>query len=393
MSDEQPLAIAARITAPGRSAIATISVDGPAALQHVTTLFHPSAKVNLDRVDAGRIVFGRWGIEGPEAGEEVVVCVHRPQKVEIHCHGGAAAAKRILQSLYGSGCQLASTEQWLAANTPELLRQETTLALTHAATTRVAGILLDQWRGALQREVERSYRRLAEGALESVAADLRTLLSRAQLGCHLVGGWHIVLAGRPNVGKSSLINALLGYQRAIVFDQAGTTRDVVTAGSAIDGWPVQFSDTAGIAQDAKSTEAAGVALAWQHVADADLVIFVSDLTHPWTDEDERILRHAGDRALIVHNKSDLVKQEPPDRPPGIRTSARQNHGVEELVASISTRLVPTPPQPDEAVPFNQRQTQCLRDALDALGRGLVRQAQEALRTLTTQESHDAGTPL
>ena len=109
---------------------------------------------------------------------------------------------------------------------------------------------------------------LAESSIE--------MLQFRDLGLHLTTPWRVVLAGAPNVGKSSLMNAIAGYQRAIVSPTPGTTRDVVTVTTAIDGWPVQLADTAGLRETQDELESAGVALADAAIGEADLVIVVSD---------------------------------------------------------------------------------------------------------------------
>ncbi len=101
---------------------------------------------------------------------------------------------------------------------------------------------------------------MEEVLLPSPVAHLDAVLRWTDLGTHLATPWRVVLAGAPNVGKSSLINALLGYGRAIVFDQPGTTRDVVTADAAIEGWPITLADTAGLHDASDATESAGIAL-------------------------------------------------------------------------------------------------------------------------------------
>src|SRR6185503_7750192 len=104
------------------------------------------------------------------------------------------------------------------------------------------------------------------------------LLALAEVGLHLTTPWRVVFAGPPNVGKSSLVNALLGYPRAIVYDQPGTTRDVLTASTAFDGWPFELRDTAGLRDGISldSVEVEGVARARAQIATADLVVFVHD---------------------------------------------------------------------------------------------------------------------
>ena len=113
------------------------------------------------------------------------------------------------------------------------------------------------------------------------------LLAHAATGLHLVRPWQVVVAGRPNVGKSSLINAIAGYQRAIVHSLPGTTRDIVSVQTALDGWPVEISDTAGLRRGSDPIEQAGIELAIDKIAAADLVVLVFDASSPWTDADRR----------------------------------------------------------------------------------------------------------
>jgi tRNA modification GTPase len=219
--------------------------------------------------------------------------------------------------------------------------------------------LLDQAGGALRRVFER-VRQLVEQGHRGAALELvDQLLERADLGRHLTAPFHVVLTGRPNVGKSSLLNALLGYRRAIVFDQPGTTRDVVTAATVVDGWPIELSDTAGLRTSGDELETAGVAAAGRRLEEADLVVAVFDLTEPWTAEDAAILT-AHPHAVVVLNKADATEVPNASRPAGLRTSAVSGLGIEALLTTIATRLVPQPPQPGEAVPFTSRQIDELR---------------------------------
>jgi tRNA modification GTPase len=244
--------------------------------------------------------------------------------------------------------------------------------------------LLDQLQGALRRELAEIAHIAAVNA-EEARNRLQALLDRSRLGLHLTTAWRIVLAGRPNVGKSSLINALLGYTRAIVFEQPGTTRDVVTATGAIDGWPVEFSDTAGLRDASDALEAAGIERARDRMAAADLLLLVFDRSQPWTGEDAALLAR-WPQAIVVYNKSDLPAAEGSDCPRGIVVSALTRQGMDELLDGIARQLVPAPPAPGSAVPFTQRQVQLLRDACRLLERGELLDFQQRLRLAVGTEA-------
>ena len=234
---------AVRLTPLGRGAVATVLVAGPRAIDCTAALFSPRSGRALQFDDPGAIRFGCWG-ESP--GEEVVVAALGPALVEVHCHGGTAAPQAVLDSLAALGCEQLDWQAWLEATDTELVRAEAWTALAAARTERTAAILLDQYQGAIELACGEIAARLAAGDSTSAGALLAELLDRARIGRHLTEPFSVVLAGLPNVGKSSLINALVGYQRAIVHDAPGTTRDIVTAPASFAGWPVELADTAGL---------------------------------------------------------------------------------------------------------------------------------------------------
>ena len=190
-------------------------------------------------------------------------------------------------------------------------------ALAQARTERTAAILLDQYHGALRRALDAidAHCRMAftvqDGRSETTSCEnVETLLARVPLGLHLTQPWRVVLAGRPNVGKSSLMNALAGFQRRSYITSPGTTRDVVTVTTAIDGWPVELCDTAGLHAAGSAVEQAGVARAREALAAADLVLLVFDRSRPWCEADQELLDAVGTagaarRSSVLHNKSDL----------------------------------------------------------------------------------------
>lgn len=352
--------IVACLTPPGRGAIAVLAVEGPGAVAEVGMLFAPASGRALETYGPPRVVFGRFG---PEPGEEVIVRLRSPDALEIHCHGGQWAIARIQSLLAGRGWRPVGGQAWLARNQPDPIVRQAAEALAHAPTRRTAAILLDQFQGALHRAIQQVDTALAEGQWEIARSQLRRLIALVPLGLHLTTPWRVVLAGPPNAGKSSLLNALAGFPRAIIHPQAGTTRDVVTLSTAIEGWPVLLCDTAGLRATDHPLEGAGVRKAHNEIARADLVVAVFDATRPWQAQ-EPLIQQLPD-PVIVLNKVDLASNR--QRPPlGLYTSAVTSEGVEELLRAIAHRLVPQPPEPGQAVPFTPTQAGLLRSALEAI---------------------------
>jgi tRNA modification GTPase len=266
---------------------------------------------------------------------------------------------------------------WEEAEGP--IEAEARVALAAARTERTAAILLDQLRGCLRSALETNCDRIQSGQLQAAEYDLEQLLECASLGLHLEQPFRVVLTGRPNVGKSSLINAMLGYQRSIVFEQPGTTRDVVTAHTAIAGWPVELADTAGLRASDCEIEAAGVSRARSELASADAIVLVFDASVRWDEHDAALLRD-WPSAVVVHNKADIAAA-CDDRPPGLLASAKTGQGIIRLIDLLAARLVAVPPAPGTAVPFTPRQTCGIQQALDILKRGEPGRATEMIGEL------------
>jgi tRNA modification GTPase len=335
-----------------------IVVEGPKALPAIGCCFQPASGQPVARLSMGRIVFGHWR---GDTGEEVVVCRRGNERVEINCHGGQAAARAILSDLAEYGCGEIDWQAWVAAYETSPVRVAARIALAHARTERTAAILLDQYAGALEAELQNIDAAVGAGQAGEAAARIDRLLALGPLGLHLTEPWRVVLAGRPNVGKSSLINALAGFRRAIVSHEPGTTRDVVTVATAMEGWPVELADTAGLREASEELESAGIELARGRVAAADLVLLVCDLSLPWSSADDELHR-ALQNGLLVHNKADLSGGPVDDRPPGLVTSALTGEGIAELVQAIALRLVPSPPAGGAAVPFRPEHLAALESA-------------------------------
>lgn len=374
------------LTPPGRGAIAVVVVEGPDAARLVDAWFAPQGPRRVGDGPLDSIRFGRWrasdeGLPGDAAaGEEVVAVRTHDRRVEVHCHGGAAASAAIVAALVASGATLGEEPA------PSRFTEDALLLLRDAPTERAAGVLLDQAAGALDAAVDRLHATIERGDIADSLRQIDGLLATERLGRRLVEPWSVVLAGEPNVGKSSLINALVGYTRAIVYDRPGTTRDVVTASTAIRGWPVTLADTAGIRATADPLESAGAAMARRALAGADVVMVVGEAAD-WTDPAATARRAAiaaeadpAARRLEVANKTDLAPRT--ETPAGVvRTSATSREGIEGLLAAIGEAIEPASAPDGAAVVFRPWHAEQLRHAREALAQQDARLALSRLTAL------------
>ena len=374
--------IISQLTPPGRGAVASILVSGPDAIALVSRHFSPASGKSLLELPVGRVVFGSFRSLA-DAAEEVVVGLHGKNHVEIHCHGGAFAAAAVMKALAKEGATIVPWQQIAEHMEPDRIAAEARVALAAARTEKTAAILLEQYHGALRKCVK-GIEAAIEGQSESHTtsiARLERLLALAHLGKHLTQPWRVFIAGAPNVGKSSLMNALIGYRRSIVFDQPGTTRDLLTAVTALDGWPVELVDSAGLRESDDALEAAGVARAAAGMAEADLVLWVEDAT---TTDSTVVTEHIpkSSSIIIVKNKADLLPasallQEADE----LAVSALTGQGLNRLCQRIIEQLIPVPPVRGEAVIFTQRQEQAIQEAATALAAGDSSLAVTWLRSL------------
>ena len=373
------------LTPQGRGAVATVLIEGPRAAELVAELFHPATGRSILDQPCGKILFGRWF--SPEYGEELVVCRRDSQRIEIHCHGGQAAPRAIVASLIERGCSALEWNDWIRKTTVDPIAATAQIALAAAATERAAAILCDQLAGALRQAINQLSILIRDGNVPAASAKIDHLLDFSDLGLHLKQPWQICFAGRTNVGKSSLINALLGYERAIVHATAGTTRDVVTAGAAIDGWPVELADTAGQRASSDELETEGIGLGQRQLAKADLVVLVFDLSVAWSDEDDA-LATAWPGALHVFNKRDLTNSVAFDNSVHLTTSALAAEGLGDLERAISKRLVPRVPAAGQAIPFTIRQVETLHEIRRDLQSGEAAAASKLLERPTSWADAD-----
>ncbi|MFP6767210.1 MAG: GTPase [Planctomycetaceae bacterium] len=360
---------AALLTPAGRGAIASLLVEHAVNLIDQHHLFTAINNQPLARQPLNRICPGLWGHkDGRQSTEQIVACRTSETRIELHCHGGPAATRRILEDLAEMGIDRCEwTELVGLAEEPShsQLGVELDQALAATTTWQAAAVLLDQRSGLLVKTLGR-LATVDWAARQQVADELAGLLEWTDLGLHLARPWSVVLAGPPNVGKSSLLNALLGYGRAIVWDQPGTTRDVVTGSTALDGWAIHLSDTAGLRTTRDQLEAAGVDHARQRLATAELVVLVMDRSSR-LDDQTRALLAEHPSALVVANKIDLDDAVDEFIPAtALPVSALTGEGVAELADAILERLLPRRPEPGTAIPISSRLVKHLQQAEEAI---------------------------
>ena len=375
------------MTPPGRGAVASLLVDGVGAAAQVDRLFQAASQCAAARMKKQRIYFGRWRVSHA-AEEEVVVCRRDVEQFEVHCHGGQAAAQAIALSLVEAGCRQLDWQSWLRRSNHDPIRAEARRALAEAQTERAARILLEQFGGLLRQAVQRVVDQLPFSQGDTALAPIEELLQWSHLGLHLSQPWRVVLAGPANVGKSSLINALVGYRRAIVHDQPGTTRDTVSATTAFSGWPIELTDTAGLRDPSDDVETAGIAKTLDQLERADLVVLVLDATGV-RSHDCVLLTEKHPHALVVHNKCDLIQKPVPGPLRGLLTSAITGDGVSRLRDRITAKLVPIEPPPGTPIPFTCGQIEALLACREAILGGNWREAQSLLQPFLTSNDRAA----
>lgn len=339
------------MTPPGRSALATIVLLGVHAHKIARSLFTPSHG-NFDLAKDPGPYYGRFGSDPSDDIVLTETSTGNLPTVEIHCHGGSAMVDALFFQVQQAGAMPVTWQELLRKEGKSQVCIEATEALARCRTTRAAAILLDQAHGALDRAIEQiTSRRDRTAALQ--------LLSWENFGLHLVEPWKILLVGPPNVGKSSLLNAILGHDRAIVSPTAGTTRDVVHGETSLDGWPFVFADGAGIRPTEDEIERAGISLIEREIASADLCLIVQDLSIPY--EQNQLIPYSDRNHLMIGNKADLRSPWSREEHDQLdqRVSATTGEGIDALLQRIVRRVIPRIPAPGTPIPFTCRQIEFL----------------------------------
>lgn len=401
--------IAAVATPPGRGAVAMIRLSGPGAVAALASVWRGRP---LESLPDGRQTFGRIverrasGVSGPDAEEmvdEVTVLVRRAPRsftgeetAEIICHGGVLVTRRILDLLLAAGARLAGpgefTRRAFENGKLDLAEAEAVIDLINAGTDLARRAAAAQLSGRLSGEIARLREDLIWALAQTEAAidfpeegidagtgaalderiascqrRIRTLLESEQRGRVLREGFRVAIIGPPNAGKSSLLNALLGHDRAIVSPEAGTTRDFIEETLDLGGVPVRLADTAGLREGAGEIEREGMDRSLRLAAVADLVIELHDGSLP---PPARVLSGEipPERRMLVLNKSDL------DPDPGwagreaVRVSCLTGAGLDELAALIARRALGDARADDPLLAVGARHAHALRKALAHLDR-------------------------
>lgn len=322
--------------------------------------------------------------DGAESGESIVLCRTGADKFELHCHGGSAAAKSITHSLEQAGFAKGSFAADLGHPSDGTIEQQALQDLQQAISLETASVLMDQSRGSLSAALRQIVNCLETTDLLEATNRLSELVSWAEFGLHLVRPWKVVLAGPPNSGKSSLLNAILGYQRAIVHEQAGTTRDLLAEQTSLEGWPVLIVDSAGVRQTSDFVEGAGIAASLDAVSSADCLLLLVSPDSGWQPEHDSILKvFSGTRVLVVETKSDIgsVDTAPASRFPRVSTSVHDADSISHLLKTVASLLVPQAPRPGQAVPFRQSHAESLQKAMELIERKNPEEAALQLKSL------------
>ena len=404
--------IAAVSTPPGESGIGIVRLSGKGAVEIAGRLFRSPKGKDLVEVPSHTIHYGYIvSPDGSDIMDEVLLSVMkaphtftREDVVEINCHGGILPIRRVLEAVIGEGARLAGPGEFTLRafmnGRIDLSQAEATIDLIRAKTEQSGRIALEQLSGGLSKRITGFREILADtsarieayidfpeedlelsgeaGILESVDYLIRELerLSKSYEGGRFFReGVSVAIVGRPNVGKSSLLNAMMGSDRAIVTDVPGTTRDIIEEYINLNGIPLRIMDTAGIREARNLAESEGVRRSLRAIEGADIVLTLFDSSRPLSEEDRHVMeRVRGKKCILVLNKSDLVAElneaELPDEVPRVGMSAKTLDGLESLKAEIERTLLREVCLSEGVVITNLRHRIAIDRACDALRRGM-----------------------
>ena len=334
--------IAAISTAMSASGIGIVRISGAEAMDVIAKIYRSkNGKKNICEVDSHTIHYG-FIYDGEEVVDEVLVMIMRGPRtytgedtVEIDCHGGVYAMKRVLETVLKNGAVIAEpgefTKRAFLNGRLDLSQAEAVMDVIQAKNSMALKSSVEQLKGSVQRAVKEIRARLLhqiayietalddpehfdltgypqklQGIVEKEGENISELLKTADDGRMIQEGIKTVILGKPNAGKSSLLNFLVGEDRAIVTEIAGTTRDILEEYISLNGITLRMIDTAGIRETEDIVEKIGVGKAKQMAEDADLILYVVDSSLPLDDNDHEIMELlSGRKSIVIYNKTDL----------------------------------------------------------------------------------------
>lgn len=403
--------IAAISTAMSESGIGIIRVSGPEAVEIVSRIYRSKGgKKDINKVPTHTIHYG-YIYDGEELIDEVLVMVMRAPRtftgedtVEIDCHGGVYAMKRVLETVLKNGGKTASpgefTKRAFLNGKMDLSQAEAVMDVIQAKNEYALKSSVEQLKGSVQKAIKDIRKDLIyhiayiESALddpehislegyaqelleivEKAQEEIAHLLKSASNGKIIKEGIRTVILGKPNAGKSSLLNVLVGENRAIVTDIEGTTRDILEEYINLHGISLRMIDTAGIRETEDVVEKIGVNRARDMAKEADLILYVVDSSRPLDENDEEIISMLDSRkAIVLYNKTDLEPKVDMEtlknrvNRPVISVSAKEETGIRELEKEIKNMFFSGEISfNDEVYITNARHKEALMEAADSLG--------------------------
>lgn len=402
--------IAAAATAMGSAGIGIIRISGTDAFAVLEKVFRPKNEKKVMSEQPGYTVHYGMAVDGEQVLDEVLVMLMRgphsytaEDTAEIDCHGGRLVMQKILEAVLKNGARAAEpgefTKRAFLNGRMDLSQAEAVMDLIQSKNEMALKSSLAQLKGTVRQEIEKLRAQIlyemafVEAALDDpehisldgyseellekmrgIAAEVERLLKSSESGRMLKEGIKTVILGKPNAGKSSLLNVLLGEERAIVTEIAGTTRDVLEEQLQLGEVSLQLLDTAGIRSTEDVVEQIGVERARKQAEDADLILYVADSSRVLDESDEEILKLLeGKKALVLLNKSDLAPVITPQimrertGHPVLVISAKEGAGIQELEEKIRSLFFRGEVDfNDEVLITNLRQKQALMDASKSL---------------------------
>ncbi|MDI6773982.1 MAG: tRNA uridine-5-carboxymethylaminomethyl(34) synthesis GTPase MnmE [Verrucomicrobiota bacterium] len=406
--------IAAIAAAPGEAAISIVRISGPNSLAIADAIFRRRA-APPSQTPGGSFLYGHILSDSGAGGttgvlDEVVLLVFRAPHsytredvIEIQCHGGRASARRVLDAGLKAGARPAEpgefTRRAFMNGRIDLLQAEAVADLIRAQSDRAAAAAIEQLEGSLTRSFGEFYDLVLSAAsdleatldfledeippetmieigerLVKVRDKAKKLLATWEEGHVLREGALVVICGRPNVGKSTLLNSLLGKERAIVTDVPGTTRDTIEETMIMDGFPIRLVDTAGLRATECRIESEGVVRAQALMAKAEVQVYMLDCSQVMHEEDRAVLSGLKpDRTVVVLNKTDLgMKLTAKDVIPHVAVSSSliEGQGLDEVCQAIMSRLgIWSHGEPRATI--SERHRQIIQNALNAMNEAIA----------------------